>query len=206
MKLKNLFIVSVFAALFMGCSLGSQIFPPTIYSPKAIEQLTADLKEISKNYQIEEIRVDEKESLSNEFGFVRVDMRDSEGQRFEQVLYYNYGISHNDPKPKKEYGSKRKKEPHAINVEDIINQKDNIEKYIEDAKVQLEENLEGKYKFESVTHLTFTADDEGNLQTKFSVNVTEKGKADRREGGRLVTDYYELKFFVDKDGDVVYKD
>jgi len=206
MKLKNLFIVSAFAAIFMGCSMGSQIFPPTIYSPKAIEQLTADLKEISKNYQIEEIRVTEKAKLSNEFGYANVDMRDSEGQRFEQMLYYNIGIPHNDPKPKKEYGIKRKKEPHAINVDDIIHQKDNIEQYVEEAKVLMDENLEGKYKFESVTNLKFAADDEGNLLIKFTVNVTEKGKADRREGGRMVTDYYELQFTVDTDGQVVYSE
>jgi len=204
MKTKNLFIVSALAVMFVGCSLGSAMFPPAVYSPKAIDQFTEDLKEISKNYTIEQVRVTEQDKLSNEFGYVHVEMRDAEGNRFEQFLRYNMGISHDDPKPKKEYGSKRKKEPHALNVDDIIAQKDNIEKYVEEAKAQMEESLEGKFKFESVTDLTFTADDEGNLITKFVVNVTEKGKADRREGGRMVTDYYELPFTVEKDGEVVY--
>ena len=202
MKMKNLFIVSALTLLLAGCS---QIFPPAIYSPKAMGDLIADLKEIGKNYEIEQIRIFEKDKLSNEFGMAHVYTRNDKGEKFEQNLYYNYGIPNDDPKPRKEYGVKRK-EPHAINIEDIVNQKDNIEKYVEIAKTAISEEFENKYSFESVNDLVFTADDAGNLLIKFEVNVTEKGKSARREGGRMVTDYYKLTFNVDKDGNVSYED
>jgi hypothetical protein len=200
--MKNLLFVTALAVLFANCS---QILPPTMYSPKAMNELTTDLKKISENYKIEEVRIFEKDKLSDEFGMAVVYMRNSEGQKFEQVLYYNFGIPHNDPKPKKEYGIK-KTEPHAVNVEDIIKQKDNIEKYVETAKVQINEDFEGQYKFESVTDLIFTADDKGSLQIKFTVNVTEKGKSERREGGRMVIDYWGIDFHVDTDGNVIMEE
>jgi len=198
--MKNLLIVATLAVLFTSCS---QIFPPAMYSPKAINELTADLKKISENYKIEEIRIFEKEKLSSEFGMALVYMRNSEGNKFEQTLYYNYGIPHNDPKPSREH-SIMKSERRTINVDDIVKQKDNIEKYVEKAKTQIEEVFESKFKFESLSDLKFTADNDGNLQIKFTVNVTERGNVARREGGRMVTDYYELEFFVDKEGNVIY--
>ena len=200
MKITKLFILSILAVLFAGCS---QFSAPAIYSSKAMNELTTDLKKIGENYKIEKVRVYEKETLSNEFGMAIVEMRDSEGQKYEQSLYYNLSIPHDDPKPMKERGIKRQ-EPHAVNIDDIINQKDNIEKYVEEAKAQIDEEFESKCKFESVTFLTFTADNEGNLQIQFTVNITEKGKSDRREGGRMVTDYYGLEFSVDNDGNVTY--
>ena len=203
MKTKNLFIVAAFAVLLSACS---QIFPPALYSPKAMSELTADLKKISENYIIEEVRVTEKEQLTSEFGYAQVFMRDKEGKQFEQMLYYGLGIPHNDPKPRTGYGTNRKEEPHAVNVEDIIKQNDNIEKYVEAAKLQINEEFEGEYKFESVTNLEFKADKEGALQIRFCMNVTEKGNSTRREGGQMVTDYYELQFNVDKDGNVTYED
>jgi len=201
MKTKNLFILAAFAVLLSACS---QVFPPNLYSPKAMNELTTDLKKISENYIIERINVTEKEKLTSEFGYANVELRDKEGQLFEQMLYYGLGIPHNDPKPKR--ASSRRQEPHAVNVEDIIKQNDNIEKYVEAAKVIMNEELEGKYKFESVTNLEFKADKEGALQIRFCMNVTEKGNSTRREGGQMVTDYYELQFNVDKDGNVIYED
>ena len=195
--------MSAIAALLAGCSQIS-FSPPAMYSSKAMNELTADLKKISEKYNIEEVRVHEKDKLSNEFGMAVVLMRDSEGEKFEQILYYNIGIPHNDPKPNdyREYYHKgMKKEPNFVNVDDIIKQKDNIEKYVEDAIAQIGE----EYYFKSVTDLTFTADDEKDLQIQFKVNVTKKGQSERREGGRMVTDYYELKFTVDTDGNVIYK-
>jgi len=201
MQIKKLFIVSVLTLLLAGCS---QIFPPAMYSPKAIGELTTDLKKISENYKIENVRVYEKDKLSNEFGMAMVIMSDSEDKKFEQVLYYNYGIPHNDPKPAKGYT--KGKQTHPINVDDIIARKDSIEKYVEEARNYIEEESEGKYKFESVTDLTFTTDKAGDLLIKFTVNVTEKGKSSRMEGGRQVTDYYGLDFSVDKDGNIAYED
>jgi hypothetical protein len=114
--MKNLLIVTALVVLFASCS---QVFPPTMYSPKAMNELTTDLKKISENYKIEKVRVFEKDKLSSEFGMACVQMRSNEGQKFEQILYYNYGIPHDDPKPKKEHGTKRT-DPHPVNVEDII--------------------------------------------------------------------------------------
>jgi hypothetical protein len=195
MKIKKVFTILTTVLLVSACS---QIFPPSIYSPKAMNELTVDLKKISENFKIEKIVVHEKESLSNEFGMSVVDLRNSEGEKYEQVLYYNFGIPHNDPKSKTEH-IRNKTELNGINVDDIIIQKDNIEKYVEDAKLQIPEN----YSFKSVNRLTFTANEEGNLETGFTVNVTENGKSARMEGGRSVIDYYELEFSVDKDGNVI---
>jgi len=206
MKTKNLFIVAALAALFMGCSLGSSIFPPSIYSPKAVTDFTNDLKKISEKYIIEEIRVSEQDKLSNKFGYVSVYMRDNEGKVFEQFLRYNMGISHDDPKPRTGSVTRRKQEPPAINVDDIISRKDDFEKYVEEAKSQMKELSEDKFKFESVAYMEFEINKNGEFQTKLTVTATEKGQSQRREGGRMVTDYYELKFIVDKDGNVTYKD
>jgi hypothetical protein len=54
--------------------------------------------------------------------------------------------------------------------------------------------------------LKFPANDKGDLQIEFTVNVTEKGKSERREGGRMVTDYYEIDFQVDTDGNVIMEE
>jgi hypothetical protein len=162
-------------------------------------------KWLGNNFQIEKIRVWELTKLSNEFGYATVTMRDKEGQKFTQSLNYNTGDPHNEPKPEREHGQ-TSKPPHAVNIDDIIKQKDNIEKYVEEAVNQINEELEGKYNPKSVTDLQFTANDNGELQIRFSVNVTEKGKEPRQEGRRTVTDYYELEFSVDDDGNVIFED
>ncbi|MDR1197955.1 MAG: hypothetical protein LBK94_02930 [Prevotellaceae bacterium] len=194
---KKLFIIPAIMLLVSACS---QIFAPSVYSSKAMDALTADLKKISENFKIEKVIVNEKENLSNEFGMCIVDLRNSEGEKYEQILYYNIGIPHNDPESKREL-RRNTKEPDGINVDDIISQKDNIEKYVENAKSQIPET----YKFESVNRLTFTAD-EGSLEISFIINVTEKGKSARMKGGREVIDYYEVEFNVDKDGNVILND
>jgi hypothetical protein len=196
MKMKNLFIAVAIVALFPACS---QVLPPVIQSPKAIEELATDLKKISKDYQIEKIVVHEKDELSGNFGMAVVNMRDSEGAAYEQILYYNYGIPHNDPKPQGRRGASREN-PRFLNVEDIIARKDMIEKYVEDAKAQLPEG----YTFESVDFMTFSADDKGEFALSFELQVTETGKSARMEGGRKVTDYYQLNFYVDKDGNITH--
>ena len=194
--------------LFVGCSqLLSELSAPPIYSSKAMDELIADLKKVAETYKIEEVRVYEKDKLSNEFGMAHVYMRDSEGKKFEQTFYYNYGIPNDDPKPAHEtsWNGKKPKKTH-IEIDEIVAQKDNIEKYVEAAKVQIDEELEGKYNFKSVAPLKFKYDKNGDLRIEFTINVTEKGKSERREGGRMVTDYYGLDFYVDKNGNVVYDD
>ncbi|MDR1676085.1 MAG: hypothetical protein LBR86_06430 [Tannerella sp.] len=194
--MKNLLIVAAIAALFPACS---QVLPPAIQSPKAIEELATDLKKIAKDYKIEKVVIHEKEELSGSFGMSAVDMRDSKGARYEQVLYYNFGIPHNDPKPRsgRDSGSENVQ---YISVDDIIERKDLIEKYVEEAKTQLPEG----YTFESVDFIAFKPDDRGAFSLSFELQVTETGKAARMEGGRKVTDYYELNFYVDKDGNITH--
>ncbi|MDR1336541.1 MAG: hypothetical protein LBK22_06905 [Tannerella sp.] len=196
MRIKNLFVAAAIAALFPACS---QILPPAIQSPKAIEELVADLKKISKDYQIEKVVVHEKEELSGSFGMAVADLRNSNGEAYEQTLYYNFGIPHNDPKPQGRRQSGREN-PHYINVEDIAARKDLIEKYVEEAKTQIPEG----YTFESADFMVFSTDDRGEFALSFDLQVTETGKAARMEGGRHVTDYYTLKFSVDKDGNITH--
>ncbi|MDR2764234.1 MAG: hypothetical protein LBB90_04315 [Tannerella sp.] len=196
MKVKNLFVAAAIAAFFPACS---QILPPVIQSPEAIAELAADLKKISKDYKIEKVVVHEKDELSGIFGMGVVDLRDSKDALYEQVLYYNFSIPHNDPKPRKERISDPKN-PSYLNVDDIIERKDLIGKYVEEAKAQLPEG----YTFESVDFMTFKPDDQGAFSLSFEIQVTETGKAPRMEGGRKVTDYYELKFYVDKDGNITH--
>ncbi|MDR0757891.1 MAG: hypothetical protein LBF85_08605 [Tannerella sp.] len=194
--MKNLFIVAAIAALFPACS---QVLPPAIQSPKAIEELTADLKKIGKDFKIEKVVVHEKDELSGTFGMSVVDMQNSKGEKYEQTLYYNFGIPHNDPKPQSGARS-RSENLYFINVDDIIERKDLIEKYVEEAKTQIPEG----YTFESVDFITFAPDDNGALVLSFEIQVTETGKSARMEGGRKVIDYYQLEFFVDKDGNITH--
>jgi hypothetical protein len=196
MKMRNLFIAAAIAVLFPACS---QVLPPVIQSPKAIEELAADLKKISKDYQIEKVVLHEKDELSGSFGMGVVDMRDSKGVAYEQTLYYNFGIPHNDPKPQGRRSSVREN-PNYLNVDDIIARKDLIEKYVETAKTQLPEG----FTFESADFMTFSTDDKGEFALSFELQVTETGKTARMEGGRKVTDYYQLNFRVDKDGNITH--
>ncbi|MDR1601439.1 MAG: hypothetical protein LBS42_03320 [Tannerella sp.] len=196
--MKKLFIVAAIAALFPACS---QVLPPETHSPKAIETLVADLKKISKDFKIEKIVLHEKEELTGSFGMSVVDLQNSKGEKYEQTLYYNFGIPHNDPKPRSGV-SARREVLYFINVDDIVERKDLIEKYVEEAKTQIPEG----YTFESVDFMTFAPDDNGEFSLSFELQVTETGKPARMEGGRSVTDYYELEFHVDKDGNITHGD
>ena len=192
--------------LFVGCSqLLSELSPPPIYSSEAMDELITDLKKIAETYTIEEVRLHEKDDLTSDFGMAIVTMRDSEGKKFEQDLYYNYAIPNDDPRPVQDnwYGKKPKKT--YIEIDEIIAQKDNIEKYVEEAKVQVTEKLDN-YNFRSVGRITFTYDKQGDMRIEITINITEKGKSERREHGRMVTDYYEAVFYVDKNGNVIYKE
>jgi hypothetical protein len=199
MKLRSLLLVPAMILLASSCS---QIAPPSISSPKSLGELIADLKTISKDYDIIKVGVNEKERLTSDFGVVLLDLI-KDDENYSQVLYYNYGIEHNDPK--KERASRSKKEPQSINIEDIEKQQNNVEKYLEDAKKQITENFES-YSFESISSIEFYINDDGNFETKLIINITEDGNSTRREGGRTVTDYYSLTFLVDGNGNVVYKE
>ncbi|MDR2065183.1 MAG: hypothetical protein LBP85_05695 [Prevotellaceae bacterium] len=199
MKLKKLFLISATVLLISACS---QIAPPSISSPKALGELIADLKAIVKNYDIVNVEISEKDKLTGDFGLVILDLR-KDGEKYSQVLYYNYGIAHNDPK--KERNSYNKKEPQPINVEDIEKQQNNIEKYLENAKAQITENFEG-YSFESIKTIAFYINEDGNFEIKMGINITEDGKSERRERGRTVIDYYTVYFLADGNGNVVYKE
>ncbi|MDR2127345.1 MAG: hypothetical protein LBP63_11030 [Prevotellaceae bacterium] len=200
MKLKNLFLISAIVLLVSACS---QTTSQSLISPKALGELTADLKQISKDYDIIKVDLSEKDELSGNFGFVNLDLM-KDGENYSQVLYYNFGIAHNDPKKERKSGSD-KDEPKSINVEDIEKQQNNIEKYLEDAKAQIAKNFEG-FSFHSIRGIEFYINEDGNFEMQLSVNVIEDGKSERREMGRTVTDYYTLDFFVDGSGNVTYKD
>ncbi|MDR2804715.1 MAG: hypothetical protein LBB85_03605, partial [Dysgonamonadaceae bacterium] len=125
--------------------------------------------------------------------------RNSKGEKYEKTLYYNFGIAHNDPKPESEFGT-RSKPNHYIDVEDIVKLKETLNKYVEEAKTQIPEG----YTFESVDFLTFEPNSKGDLEISFEIQVTETGKSTRMEGGRQITDYYELTFKVDKEGNITH--
>lgn len=200
MKLKTLLLVSAMVLLVSACS---QIAPPSISSSKALGELIADLKTISKDYDIIKVDVTEKDKLTGDFGFVLLDLR-KDGEKYSQVLYYNYGIAHNDPKQERK-SSFDKKEPQPVNVEDIEKQQNSIEKYLENVKKQITENFEG-YSFESIGQIEFYINEDSNFEIKLGINITEDGKSERREMGRTVTDYYTIYFLADGNGNVVYKE
>jgi hypothetical protein len=201
MKLKNLFLIPITVLLVSACSHIAP--PPSLSSSKALGELIADLKTISKDYDIIKVDVSEKDKLTGEFGFVQLDLR-KDGEKYSQVLYYNYGIAHNDPKQKRK-SSFEKKEPQPINVEDIEKQQNNIEKYLENAKAQITENFEG-YSFESIGQIEFYINKDSDFEIKLGINITEDGKSERREGGRMVTDYYTIYFLADGSGNVIYQE
>ena len=204
MKTKSLLIAVAFTALLSGCSS-----TPEIYSAKAIEQLVVELKKVNKDYKIIEVRVSEKDKLTSEFGDVNLSLRNSDDKKFKQSLYFNSDIPNKEPEQELiDLSSKfpNIKLPQPVNVDDILKEKDNIEKYAEKAMTIIKEEFEDKYDFQSLTGLVFSADDEGKLKIKFSINVTEKGKSSRVEGKRMVTDYYEIQFKLDDNGNVVIVD
>ena len=202
MKVKSLLITLTLAMLLSACS---ELFLSTkLYSPQAISDLVDDLKILGENYLIEEVIVMGKDAFADDFGQVDVYMRDNEGQFYLQGLTYKMGITDDGPIPRSRIV--RGNLPHAINIDDISNQKENIEKYVEAAKVQFKDEFESKYKFKSIGKLQFRADETGNLQIQFSIFATEKGKTThQQEGRRIVITYSEFVFNVDKDGTVVYK-
>ncbi|MDR2293292.1 MAG: hypothetical protein LBE11_07455 [Prevotellaceae bacterium] len=199
MKLKKLFLVSAIVLLVSACS---QIAPPSISSPKSLGELITDLKNISKNYDIIEVDINEKDELTSDFGFVLLTLM-KDGKNYSQTLYYNYGIAHDDPKERK--SSFDKGNPQSVNVEDIEKRQNEVEKYLENAKSQINENLEG-YSFKSIKSIKFYLNDNGNFETELRINIIEDGNSERRESGRTVIDYYTITFLADSDGNVVYKE
>ena len=201
MKLNDLFFASAIAVWLMGCSPSTL---PPIYSPQAMDVLIKDLQVISKNFIIEEICYEEKEELMNEFGTATIRMRDNDEQIFEQTLFYNTKIPHTNPEPERTPGWK-KESPNPVNINDIIKQKGNLEKYVQNAFTLIEEGIEeGDFIFEGMGKLIFASDDNGNLIIKFTINLTEKGTKARIEGNKKVIDYYAFDFMVDADGEVSY--
>ena len=202
LKTKNIVVLFVLTVLLSACS---ELFSPTkIYSPEAISTLATDLKRLSEDYLIEDVQILEKDNFSGNFGDVAIHMRDKEGRLYFQSLYYNMNIPHYGPDQRAR--TPKGGLPHAINIEDIVNRKDDFGKYAEAAKVQFKEEFESDYKFKSIGKLQFNADKSGELQLQISIFATEKGKATtRQEGRRIVTDYYEFIFNIDKNGTVIYK-
>ncbi|MDR2806097.1 MAG: hypothetical protein LBB85_10785 [Dysgonamonadaceae bacterium] len=86
----------------------------------------------------------------------------------------------------------------ACITDDLL--KEALNKYVEEAKTQIPEG----YTFESVDFLTFEPNSKGDLEISFEIQVTETGKSSRMEGGRKITDYYELTFKVDKEGNITH--
>ncbi|MDR1347831.1 MAG: hypothetical protein LBJ63_05290 [Prevotellaceae bacterium] len=199
MKLKNLLLVPAMVLLASSCSY---IAPPSISSPKSLGELITDLKAIDKDYDIIKVDITEKDRLTGDFGVALLDLV-KDDENYSQVLYYNYGIAHNDPK--KERASLSKKEPQPINIEDIERQQNNVEKYLENAKKQITENFEG-YSFKSIGSIQFYMNEDGNFETKLIINIIEDGNSTRLEGGKTVTDYYSLTFLIDGDGNVIYQE
>ena len=201
MKLKNLFFTSAIAVWMVGCSPSTL---PPIYSPQAMDVLIKDVQLISKKFKVEEILYEEKEELMNEFGTATIRIRDDNGKIFEQTLYYNTKIPHTDPEPARDPVWMRDF-PKSVNINDIIKQKTNLEKYVQTAITLIEEGVEeGDFIFEGVSRLIFSSDDNGDLIIKFTINLTEKGTKARTEGNKRVIDYYAFDFMVDKDGEVSY--
>ncbi|GAB6012155.1 hypothetical protein [Viscerimonas tarda] len=199
MKLRNFFCAAILMVSAISFNSCSEIFPPQIDSPEALDKVISDLTEISKNYNIISARLVEKEKLSGDFGLLILELSDAEGKHYEQKVFYNYSSVKNEPAKEKENrlsSFRKNKEKTAINVVGI--NKENIAKYVAEAKTLIPE----EYKFDCVGGIFFTADDDANLLLKLTLDITDKNTATRIQGRNIVTDYYELEFDVDKDGKV----
>jgi len=206
MKIKGLSIALALAVLLSACSELSEIFSPTkFYSPKAINTLVAELKKLSENYRIENVSVMEKNDFKGNFGIANVYMSDKDGNLYLQVLCFNMGIPNEKPIAERRTGVGGI--PRAINIEDIANQADSIEKCVDAAKVQFTNEFGGNYKLEGIGPVQFRANKTGTLQIELSIYATEKGKYSiHQQGRRTVVSCYDFDFTVDKNGTVVYKE
>jgi cell fate (sporulation/competence/biofilm development) regulator YmcA (YheA/YmcA/DUF963 family) len=196
MKLKK--ILSAFAIVLLISSC-SEFFPPDIQSPEAIDKVVDELKEISKNYKIVEASIRESEKLSGHFGNLFLNLENAEGKPYTQLIFYNQSLPNDEPQEART-PSIKKKEKKAIDLSAI--DKEKIAKYVEEAVAQIPE----EYNFASVGSIDFSADDNGNLLHKIIINITEKNKSAKVQGRRIITEYYELYFDVDKDGNMVLRD
>jgi hypothetical protein len=197
MKLK--FFLSAFAIILLTSSC-SEFFPPDIQSPEAIDKVVGELKEISKNYKIVEASIRESEKLSGHFGNLFLNLENAEGKPYTQLIFYNQSLPNDEPQEARTPSVIKKKEKKAIDISAINQEK--IAKYVEEAVAQIPE----EYDFASVGSIDFSSDDNGNLLHKIIINITEKNKSSKVQGRRIITEYYELYFDVDKDGNMVLRE
>ncbi|MCD7973913.1 MAG: hypothetical protein LUG18_14850 [Candidatus Azobacteroides sp.] len=198
MKIKNL-LLGLFSVLVLMSSC-SQIFPPDIDSDEALDEVINALNEVDKDtYKIKYAKVTEKEKLSSEFGMLYISLQDMEGKEYSQNIFYNMPTDGGEIKEDL-IQSKKKKDVKPLDI-DAIN-KENIRKYIEEAKGMIPEG----YSFKSMGGIEFNSDKEGNLIYKLTLNATEDGNSTKVQGRNIVTEYYEFTYDVDKDGNVTMKD
>ena len=197
MKTKTIIYV---AALLMLCACSSTT---KMDSVEGFEEVIATVnKHVDKKYEIVSIKVFEEDKLSNNLGSIYVGMY-HEGKSFELTIHSGMEPELSDGK-----GSYNGDVSKIKGIDLTKIDKEKLRAYIEQAVEEVSEAAgDVEYVYRGVGNFSIDNNGKGDeIKYDFSINIVEKEGATRQEGRRIVTDYYEVKFDVDKDGNMKMRD
>ena len=194
MKTKNFFALIVALFLFGACSS-----EPGMDEVKSIEKMISIVKKhVDKKYAITRIYVAEDGKLTNRLGIIIVDM-------YHDGKSYSFTISDDKPSEIKEKRSSISVDASKIKGIDLDTY--DFKKLINYMEIAAEEIPKDEYVIRSVGLYTIdNLSGRGDITHSITLNVVEKEGSTKVQGRNIVTEYYEFKFDVDKDGTVEYRE
>lgn len=205
-KLTSIIAVSALFLAFTSCEKKNQMT-----DVKTLNNVKQFLKEKSGDFEgkIIKIRISEGKRLSNQLGMVHVD----EVLKDNKIFHYSYDMDTGKlwGKPQKEIKKASWKYAKGIIIDQIDT--DKIAKYIEEAKKEVPKG----YVFNSIENIVLEEDIDrsingrfkkksGDVLISFTILITKEGEGTYRSGNKRITNYYELEFFVDKEGNLVMEE
>ena len=203
-KLTSIIAVSALFLAFTSCEKKNQMT-----DVKTLENVEQFLKEKSDDFEgkIIKIRISEGEKLSNKLGTLDVD----EVREDNTIYNYSYYMDTGElwSKPRKDIKGASWKDAKGITGIDA----EKIASYIEEAKKEVPEG----YVFNSIGDIVVEEDIDrsitgrfkkksGDVLTSFNLLMTKEGEGTYRSGNKRITNYYELEFYVDKEGNLVMEE
>ena len=198
MKLKNCILYVAAGLLLAACSSA-----PQLDSPEAFEEVISTVNDkVDKKYEIVRILVYESDKLSNKRGTILVQMY-HEGKRYSLSITQDA-----EPKLEESKGSYNGDASKIKGIDLSKLSKDNYRKYVEQAvEIFGEATGDVEYVYKGVGSFIIENNGKGDDVTyDIDINFTEKDGATRYQGRNIITDYYEVGFRVDKDGNVEMKE
>lgn len=192
------------AASFTGCQMleWTGLVPVHMDTDQANERIVSSVEKHfdADNYKLISVRWIEGRELKNNMEYLYLDMVGRDGQLYDQVI--KVGGDYQGPKDIEESRSSETFDfdsVHGMKAEDI--KPDVITAQYRAVK----DFIPDGYKFKGIGWYDIRVNqDTGELQRKFTANITEKGKSTKLNSGSVVTDYYQLEFKGFEDGSVEY--